>query len=162
MRAAALALAFALASATSAGAAPTPAQRLFTQKLLASSAVAPSVKLTLEEGGFVSSGVLFADLNGDGKEDAVVTVDSGGSAGVIALYVLSARAGKSLRIVYGNERLYRASARINPGPALVYVEPTYRDGDQLCCPSSYLETTLRWSAKGNRFTVAQRRSVTTP
>lgn len=118
-----------------------------------------SVKVTLQKGGFVSSDVLFADLTGDGKEDAIVTVDSGGSAGIVALYVFSAASGKNLQVVYRNQRLYRAAAQINPGPSLVYSVPQYKDGDELCCPSGYLQTTLRWSAAKKRFGVAQRRTI---
>jgi hypothetical protein len=106
--------------------------------------------------------VLFADLTGEGKDDAVVTVDSGGAAGIVAVYVFSAGSGTDLKIVYRNQRLYRASARINPGPALVYSLPQYKDGDELCCPSAYRETELKWSAAKKRFGVAQRRTVPAP
>ena len=115
--------------------------------------------MTLKKGGFVSRDVLFADLTGEGKDDAVVTVASGGSAGVIALYVFSAGSGKDLQIVYRNQRLYRAAAQINPGPALVYLLPQYADGDELCCPSAYRQTELKWSAKQKRFGVASRRTI---
>lgn len=103
--------------------------------------------------------MLFADLTGEGKDDAVVTVDSGGAQGIVAIYIFSAGSGKDLKIVYRNQRLYRASARINPGPALVYVLPQYKDGDQLCCPSAYGETELKWSAAKKRFGIAKRRTV---
>jgi hypothetical protein len=106
--------------------------------------------------------VLFADLTGEGKDDAVVTVDSGGAAGIVAVYVFSAGSGTDLKIVYRNQRLYRASVRINPGPALVYSLPQYKDGDELCCPSAYRETELKWSAAKKRFGVAQRRTVPAP
>jgi hypothetical protein len=115
--------------------------------------------VTLKKGGFVSSDVEFADLTGEGKDDAIVTVDSGGAAGIIAVYVFSAGSGKDLQVVYRNQRLYRATARINPGPALVYSVPQYKDGDELCCPSAYRETELKWNAKTKRFGVAQRRTV---
>jgi hypothetical protein len=115
--------------------------------------------VTLKKGGFVSRDVLFADLTGEGKDDAVVTVDSGGSAGVIALYVFSAGSAKNLQIVYRNQRLYRAAAQINPGPALVYLLPQYADGDELCCPSAYRQTDLKWSAAKKRFGVASRRTI---
>lgn len=103
--------------------------------------------------------MLFADLTGDGKEDAAVMVDSGGSAGPIALYIFSAGTGKDLQVVYRNQGLYRAAARINPGPSLVYSVPGYVTGDELCCPAAYVETTLKWSATRKRFGVAQRRAV---
>jgi hypothetical protein len=103
--------------------------------------------------------VLFADLTGEGKDDAVITVDSGGASGVVALYVFSAGTGKNLKVVYRNQRMYRGAARINPGPALVYVLPQFQGGDELCCPSSYRETELKWSAAKKRFAVAKRRTV---
>jgi hypothetical protein len=102
---------------------------------------------------------MFADLTGEGKDDAVVTVDSGTSAGVIAVYVFSAGTGNDLKVVYRNQRLYRGDARINPGPALVYVLPVFKDGDELCCPSEYRETELKWSAAKKKFGVAKRRTV---
>ena len=138
----------------------TPAQKLFRDKLLASKAVAHSVKVTLKKGGFVSKDILIADLTGEGKSDAVVTVDSGGASGIIALYIFSSGSGDDLNIVYRNQRLYRADAHINPGPSLVYLLPSYKDGDEVCCPASYRETTLKWSAKTKRFGVSQRRTVT--
>ena len=106
----------------------------------------------------MSREVMFADLTGEGKDDAVVTVDSGGAAGVIAVYVFSAGTGKDLKVVYRNQRLYRGAARINPGPALVYVLPVFKDGDELCCPSEYRETELKWSAAKKKFGVAKRRT----
>ena len=118
-----------------------------------------SVKVTLKKGGFVSSDVLFADLTGEGKADAVVTVDSGGSAGIVAVYIFSAGTGNDLKVVYRNQRLYRAAARINPGPTVVYSLPQYKAGDELCCPASYQETTLKWSSKRKRFGVTQRRTI---
>jgi hypothetical protein len=116
--------------------------------------------VTLKKGGFVDPSILFADLTGEGKQDAVVLVHSGGSAGHIALYVFSAGNGRDLRVVYRNQRLYRGEASINPGPSLVYVLPSWKAGDELCCPSEYRETTLEWSAKRKRFGVTQRRTIT--
>ena len=115
--------------------------------------------MTLKKGGFVDREVLFADLTGDDKEDAVVMVDSGGSAGEIALYIFSSGSGTELQVVYRNQRLYRAAARINPGPTVVYSVPQYKAGDELCCPASYQETTLKWSSKRKRFGVTQRRTI---
>jgi len=113
----------------------------------------------LKKGGFVSRDVAFADLTGEGKDDAVVTVDSGSASGIVAVYVFSAGTGKDLKIVYRNQRLYRADTRINPGPALVYIVPSWKSGDELCCPSEYRETELKWSAAKKKFGVAQRRTV---
>ena len=141
-------------------AAQTKPQKFFRDKLLKSTEVSKSVKVTLKKGGFVDKGILFADLTGEGKDDAVVTVNSGGSAGRIALYVFSAGKGTDLEIAYRNQRLYRAEARVNPGPEVVYGVPVYAGGDELCCPSHYRETTLKWSAERKKFGVASRRTIT--
>ena len=152
----------ALTAAAPAAADQNAAQKFFRTKLLADSKVTHSVKVTLKKGGFVDPSVEFADLTGDGKEDAVVRVDSGGSAGHIALYVFSSATSNDLQIVYRNQDLYRADARVNPGPTLVYSVPQYAAGDELCCPKAYKETTLRWSASKKKFGVAQRRVVAGP
>ena len=89
-------------------------------------------------------------------------VDSGGAAGHVALYVFSSGTGKDLQVVYRNQRLYRASAQVNSGPSLAYTVPLYNAGDELCCPSAYRETTLKWSAKRKRFGVAARRTIPAP
>ena len=47
-------------------------------------------RLLRTDAGFVSPTPVFADLTGDGKSDAVVTVENGGAAGAVAVYVLSA------------------------------------------------------------------------
>lgn len=148
-----------LASAAPAEAAQTPAQKLFRTKLLASSAVAKSVKVTLKKGGFVDRRILFDDLTGEGKDDAVVMVHSGGSAGRIALYVFSAGTGRDLKIVYRNQRLYRARARLRAPDQFVYSIPRYAAGDPLCCPSSFRETALGWRTRDKRFVVTDRRTA---
>lgn len=151
-------LACALA-AVPAQAAQTQAQKLFRSKLLASSAVSKSVKVTLKKGGFVDRRILFEDLTGEGKADAVVMVHSGGSAGRIALYVFSAGTGTNLRIVYRNQRLYRARVRLQDPAQFVYSVPRHKPGDHLCCPSQTRETTLGWRAETRRFVVTGRRTV---
>lgn len=140
------------------------AQRLFRGKLLRDDSVSRDVKTRLRKGGFVARKVLFTDLTGEGRSDAVVLVHSGGSAGYIALYVFSSGRGSRLRIVYRNQRLYRASARVpHPGSARVgtffYRVPDFDPGDQLCCPSAYRETELRWSTSRKRFVVEGRRKI---
>jgi hypothetical protein len=152
----------AFAGATSAR--QTAAQRLFRAKLLRDEAVSRDVKIRLRKGGFVERKVVFSDLTGEGRSDAVVLVHSGGSAGSIALYVFSSGKGRALRVVYRNQRLYRATARVpHPGSRLVgrvfYRVPAYEAGDELCCPTAYRETELRWSARLKRFVVESRRTI---
>jgi hypothetical protein len=140
------------------------AQRLFRGKLLRDDAVSRDVKTRLRKGGFVDRKVLFSDLTGEGRSDAVVLVHSGGSAGRIALYVFSSRRGTRLRVVYRNQRLYRASARVpragsSRAGTFFYRVPAFEPGDELCCPGAYRETELRWSASRRRFVVESRRTI---
>lgn len=164
--AAALALLACAAAALAAGAAakPTSAQKLFADKLLDDPDVARDVKTRLRKGGFVDRRIEFVDLTGEGKSDALVMVHSGGSAGRVAVYVFSAGGGTKLRIVYRNQRLYRATARVlaahDERPAsILYTVPLFEPGDELCCPSARRETELRWSSSKRRFGVATRRTV---
>ena len=158
-RALALAATACLAFAAPASAALTPPQRLFRAELLDSRLVAKSVKVTLKKGGFVDRRILFKDLTGEGKDDAVVMVHSGGSAGRIALYVFSAGTGRDLKIVYRNQRLYRARVRLQDPNQLVYSVPRWAAGDPLCCPSAFRETALGWRAEDKRFVVTDRRTA---
>ena len=138
-------------------------QRFFRGKLLRDHSVSRDVKTRLRKGGFVDRKILFADLTGEGKSDAVVLVHSGGSAGRIAVFVFSSGHGSKLKIIYRNQRLYRASARVPHAGSRVgtffYRVPKFDPGDELCCPSAYLETELRWSASKKRFVVAGRRKI---
>lgn len=169
-RLAAVALAAALCAPAAAAPAPadareTAAQRFFREQLLETRGVSRDVKTRLRKGGFVDRRILFRDLTGEGRADAVVLVHSGGSAGRIALYVFSAGTGEELRVVYRNQRLYRASARVRRArtrgalPELVYRVPLYDAGDELCCPSAERETALRWSPRRERFGVVGRRTI---
>ena len=157
----------------SVGAAPSEAQTLFRQKLLDAPKVSKEIKTKLRNGAFVDRNVMFADLTGEGRADAVVTVNSGDSAGRIALYVFSAGdSGGDLVLVYRNERLYRVRARIEQAPlqpgqpqdqdrpgTLFFRVPLYDIGDDLCCAARARETELRWDATKKRFFVFKRRIV---
>src|SRR5258708_15787295 len=60
----------------------TSAQAFFRDLMLGDSATSAAIKRVLRTGaGFVSPQPQFADLTGDGKSDAVVTVSDGGAAG---------------------------------------------------------------------------------
>jgi hypothetical protein len=79
----------------------TPAQSpqaLFRDVLLKDADTTSGVKRLLRtNAGFVSPTPLFSDLTGDGKSDAVVTVENGGAAGAVAAYVLAAEAWMGAR-----------------------------------------------------------------
>jgi hypothetical protein len=159
-------------------AAPAPAdqtrpQQLFRKRLLNDRSVAPEIKRVLRSGGFVDRDIRFGDLTGDGRSDAVVLVNDGGSAGRIAIYVYSSHrarrgdggGGSELRIRYRNQNLYRARASLKrmsaerPQGALVYSTPVYDPGDELSDPAARRVVEVRWRPRRNRFGVADRRTV---
>ena len=166
-----LALAGAAALAVPAGAgaqqgdAPsTSPQALFRDLLLADSATSTAVKRLLRtHAGFVSPQPQFADLTGDGKSDAVVTVSTGGAAGAVAVYVFSAEgsADTKLRAVYRNQQLYRVHPRVN-GPTLTLAVPQWSTGDDLCCPAKLVERDYAWSTRAHAFTRRAVREIPGP
>lgn len=135
---------------------PTQAQELFRERLLDARGVSREVKTRLRKGGFVDRRISFTDVTGEGRSDAVLLVHSGGSAGRIGLYVFSAGEGEELELVYRNQRLYRATARVRNGN-VIYRVPAHEAGEELCCPSAERETELRWDPRAERFRVVDRR-----
>ena len=154
-----VAVATALVLTVGSSAAPTKSQALFEKTLLADAKTTADVKQLLGDGGgFVAPDIIFADLTGDGRSDAIVLVDTGGVAGAVAVYVFSTdgeSAESDLRVVYRSPRLYRASAEVADG-ALILSTPRFAEGDDVCCPAKIVRRTYAWSA-GDK-TLRQRRS----
>jgi hypothetical protein len=143
---------------------PAPEQEVSPQELFGGviardDRTTTAVKRLLASGaGFVSPRE-FADLTGDGKEDAVVAVATPGAAGAIAGYVLTAdgsRAGR-LRVAFSSQTEYRLRISLK-GATLTLAVPAWRRGDDLCCPSRLRERDYAWSASARRFV---RRAVRT-
>jgi hypothetical protein len=138
-------------------AAPATAQEpqaLFKRKLLADDGTSKDVKSMLRSGrGFVEPHPAFADVTGDGKADALVRVMTGGAAGAVAVYVLSTDGTKSsnLRVVMRNQRLYRATLKVNDVHNLVVRVPVFAAGDTMCCPSRARDRTYAWDAKAKQM-----------
>ena len=167
-RVTALALLLAVAiPAAPATAEQTRPQKLFRERLLNDRNVSAEIKRVLRHGGFVDRDIRFGDLTGDGKSDAVVLVNEGGSAGRIALYVYSSHrtgqghggGGGDLRILYKNQNLYRARASLKrvsaerPQGAVVYSTPVYDPGDELNDPGARRIVEVRWRPRRLRFGV---------
>jgi len=167
------ALAFLLVPAGPAPAEQTQAQKTFRKLLLRDRNVSAEVKQALRNGGFVDRDVRFGDLTGDTRDDAVVLVNQGGSAGRIAVFVFSSHrnrrsdggGGSELRIRYKNQRLYRARASLRgmgderPNGALVVSTPVYDAGDELGDPGARRVVEVRWRPRRSRFGVASTRTV---
>ena len=157
----AAALAFAL-GAPPAPAAQTATQQFFAAQLLDDARTSAEVRDMLRSRrGFVDRRVTFRDLTGDDKRDAVVRVQSGGAAGVVALYVLSTDTGRrrgDLKVVFRSQELLQAETRIRDG-VLRYRSSRPQPGDEACCPSRLAESRLRWQERRHRFRVVERREV---
>lgn len=166
-------LTFAVVPAAPAAAEQTRPQKLFRNLLLKDPDVSRDIKRVLRNGGFVDRDIRFGDLTGDTRDDAVVVVNEGGSAGRIAVYIFSSHrarrddggGGSELRIRYKNQNLYRARASVRrmsaerPLGALVYNTPVYDPGDELSSPAARKIVEVRWRPRRNRFGVASRRTV---
>ncbi|TML06520.1 MAG: hypothetical protein E6G41_06965 [Actinobacteria bacterium] len=146
----ALAVCALLAAPATAQQKPSNPQTLFKQTLLHDAGTSKDIKSMLRSGrGFVE----FDDVTGDGKADALVRVMTGGAAGAVAAYALSTDGTKSsnLRVVMRNQRLYRATLRVNSARNLVVRVPVYAAGDTMCCPSRARDRTYAWDAKAKQM-----------
>ena len=152
----------ALAAPAPALAEQTATQRFFSERLQADRRTDAEIKdLLRSRQGFVDRTVIFKDLTGDDRADAIVRVQSGGALGAVALYVLSTdtgRKGSGLKVVFRSQRLRRAQTRVRDG-VLRYRSSRPQPGDELCCPTAVAETRLRWRERRHRFTVVERREI---
>jgi hypothetical protein len=165
IRVAALATLLALVwGAAPASAQKTQTQTFFEQRLLNDRLTTKAIKSLLRsEGGFVDRGVVFRDLTGDKRDDAVVRVHSGGAAGVVAVYVFSTanRKGGKLRAIFRSQSLMRASTRVLKG-VVSYRTSRYEPGDELCCPARLTQSTLEWDGDERRMRVRERVTFVPP
>jgi hypothetical protein len=137
-------------------------QGLFRDVLLKDASTSSGVKRLLRtNAGYVSPAPLFADLTGDGKTDAIVTVENGGAASVVAAYVLTAEGSSSgtLRVALRNQELYGGTVRVS-GPTLTVVNPIYGRGDDVCCTRQATERDYAWDATAKAFKRTAMRTVT--
>jgi hypothetical protein len=129
--------------------------------LLADPKLASGVKRLLNtNAGFVSPAPVFADLTGDSKSDAVVTVDNGGVAGAVAAYVLTAEGSSSgdLHVAFRSQSLYQGRVRTS-GATLTVAQPLWSRGDDVCCPRKAIERDYAWDASKKTFTRRATRTV---
>jgi hypothetical protein len=138
---------------------PTPSQTVFTKKLLDDPQTSAGVKRMLtNKSAIVDPRSGFLDVTGDGRQDALILVSTGGAAGAVALYVFSTHGQQtaqtddqtSLKVVFRLQSLYGASLRIS-GTTLSVLEPRYAEGDDLCCPAKLRERDYVFDAKALTF-----------
>ena len=106
--------------------------------------------------------VLFADLTGDRRDEAIVPITSGGTLGNLGYVVLTMRSGAPAPI------LTATRDRSSPGGIqmslvdgkLVKTAARYGPDDPLCCPSTLVKTTYRWD--GSALQVEREEEVQQP
>ncbi len=144
----ALAAGAALLVTSGSSAEPSKSQELFRKTLLEDDRTTSAVKALLtDRGGFVAPDIVFADITGDDRSDALVLVETGGAAGAVAFYVFSTdgeAADSPLRAIFRSQRLYRAT--VEPaGATLKLRTPKFAPGDDVCCPAKITQREYTWS-----------------
>ncbi|TAK75590.1 MAG: hypothetical protein EPO16_08640 [Dehalococcoidia bacterium] len=119
-----------------------------------SAAVLDEVRRHFNGGEVEPKRVAYADLTGDGVEEALVVVESGGTAGDLGAAVYRAAAGR-VAVLAWIDRAGHIELRlpnVGPNSAFIAVEQgIYAPGDANCCPSRIRETALRWD--GSAFVI---------
>ena len=94
----------------------------------------------LIEGHGVTSKVLYGDFSGDGREEAVISLFSGGTAGDVGLLIYREIDGQP--VLMTGLPGYKVSATVQNGELRVR-QPQYGANDANCCPSGFEETAYR-------------------
>jgi hypothetical protein len=147
----------------STSASKNPGQQFFHDALIKDTKTVSAIRKALDSGAaIVDPATQYADLTGDGKQDAVVRVHSTGAAGVIAVYVFSTDGSpkKTLRVLFRTQSLYRAVTAVPGMDRLQVDEPLYVAGDDVCCPSKLSRKQYRFSKKARAFTRISSKTIT--
>ena len=113
----------------------------------------------LNSGAIAKDEVLFKDVTGDRREEAVVPITSQGTLGNLAYLVYTLKSGTPSLI------LTRGLSGGNAGGLAVEVEdgtlvettPEFGPEDPFCCPSFVNRTTFRWD--GSKLQVAKEEKI---
>ena len=100
--------------------------------------------------------VQFEDLTADGREEAVVVVESGGTAGDIGVAVYGLLEGAPQLLFF-----QRLAGHVEVRLGLVVIqEGVYAEGEAECCPSQLRELAYGWM--GGKFTLISEQVVENP
>jgi hypothetical protein len=139
-------------------AAPTAAQPAVAIRDIDVSQAPFATDLTRRAGGgeVPRERVRYLDLTGDGVEEAVAVVESGGTLGDIGVGVFQAN-GSSAALAYFRKLAGRVEMRDR---TIVVVEGAPAAGDPACCPAKLRETAIEW--RSGSFEVTSERVVNNP
>jgi hypothetical protein len=98
------------------------------------------------DGYALTANILYADLTGDGADEAIITLFSGGTAGNIGLLIYGPGPAEPVLITaLGGYKLF---AQADEGQ-LVVTQPVYGKWDGNCCPGGFNET--RYQLEDNKL-----------
>jgi hypothetical protein len=105
--------------------------------------------------------VIYTDMTGDGVDEAVVIVESGGTMGDLGVAIFEVRDGRAgvMQFIHAGGRIDVRFADVGLG-ILVALEPVYAAGDPQCCPSQLQETVYQWD--GEQFAVITEQVIDNP
>lgn len=141
------------ATATAETDTPTPAPDIRQQDLTQEAGLRDF--LATSGGEVAPAAIIYVDLTGDGVEEAVVPVASGGEGSAIAVFVFGYGPGGLEELLRVIPESGSVKENIVEG-ALTTMEPVFASGDPLCCPSELRTITYRWD--GSRLVVADERT----
>lgn len=139
----------------------TPAAQSARSIDFKSTAVAGPIIEHFKGGQITPERITYADLTGDRVDDAVVIVESGGTAGDLGAAVFSAVAGQPKLLGY-IDRAGKVEVRLS-GPVagvIAVTQGSYAPSDPQCCPSKLREQILQW--KDGKFEVITDQVIDNP
>jgi hypothetical protein len=121
---------------------------------------APAVAGFIDEigGTYVQGNVLYADVTGDGAEDAVIPLSSGGTLGDVGFIVASLSGDQVEGTLSVDAREFGVAVSIGEDGKLVSVEPVPGPDDPECCPSQ-VRTTI-YAGDGDRGLTVESSEIT--
>jgi hypothetical protein len=101
--------------------------------------------------------VHYEDLTGDGVEEAVAIVESGGTQGDIGFGVYVVDTNDAATLAFFDQARGRVEVRVG---VIVTIEGVFASGDAECCPSQLREITYRWD--GSAFSQVSEQVIDNP
>lgn len=105
--------------------------------------------------------ITYTDMTGDGVDEAVVIVESGGTMGDLGVAIFGVEGGqvRMIQLIEGGGRIEVLFADVGFG-VLRLLEAAPEPGDPLCCPSKLRETVYEWD--GDEFAAVTEQLIDNP
>lgn len=124
-------------------------------------AAASSASPSAVDYGFVES-VIYADLTGDGQEDALVLVRQQGSGAFLDYYIYDLEAGAPV-MLFERQGVSHGEVKLGNLPlSFEETEAVYGPNDPNCCPGNLRKTVYTWSASAKVFVETTMETVPAP